>query len=96
MSPTGCKEPVGFIEHRLNIDRSGPFCTGFLTHSGAMGLQIRHRLLGSIRAVRCHEPARLLGKQLGAFLQFFEPGLVWIAWLAWVDDGDLAILGCLD
>ncbi len=32
------------MEHRLRIDRSGPVCTGFLTHSGAMGLQIRRKL----------------------------------------------------
>ena len=40
------------MERRLRIDRSGPFFTAFLTHSGAMGLQIRQKLssLGPILA----------------------------------------------
>ncbi len=46
------------MEHRLQIDRSGPFRTGFLTHSGAMGLQIRRKLcsLGSIFAIDAISP----------------------------------------
>ena len=38
------KEPVGLGNRRLQIDRSGPFFTVFLPHSGAMGLQIRQKL----------------------------------------------------
>jgi len=45
-------------EHRLRIDRRGPFCTGLLTHSGAMGLQIRHKLAspGPILAIDAISP----------------------------------------
>ena len=59
------------MEHRLQIDRSRPFCTGFLTHSGAMGLQIRRKLcsLGSIFAVRCHKSDRLLGAKRAVWLR---------------------------
>ena len=44
--------PVGLGNCRLQIDRSGPFFTVFLTHSSAMGLQIRQKLssLGPIFA----------------------------------------------
>ena len=38
---SGTQEPVGLGNRRLQIDRSGPFFTVLLTHSGAMGLQIR-------------------------------------------------------
>ena len=46
------------MEHRLQIDRSRPFCTGLLTHSGAMGLQIRRKLcsLGSFFAIDAISP----------------------------------------
>ena len=46
------------MEHRLRIERNGPFCTGFLTHSGAMGLQIRRKLasLGPILAIDAINP----------------------------------------
>jgi len=33
------QEPVGLGNRRLQIDRSGPFFTVFLTHNRAMGLQ---------------------------------------------------------
>jgi hypothetical protein len=40
------------------MGRSGPFFTGFLTHSGAMGLQIRQKLsmLGPIFAFDDQSP----------------------------------------
>jgi hypothetical protein len=40
------------------MDRSSPFFTGFLTHSGAMGLQIRQKLskLGPIFAIDDQSP----------------------------------------
>ena len=46
------------MEHRLQIDRSGPVCTGFSTHSGAMDLQIRRKLasLGPILAIDAISP----------------------------------------
>jgi len=46
------------MNHRLQIDRNGPFFTGFLTHSGAMGLQIRQKLssLGPIFAIDAISP----------------------------------------
>ena len=51
-------QPVGLMERRLRIDRSGPFFTAFLTHSGAMGLQIRQKLssLGPILAIDAISP----------------------------------------
>ena len=50
------QEPVGLGNRRLQIDRSGPFFTVFLTDSGAMGMQIRQKLssLGPIFA--CQTP----------------------------------------
>ena len=46
------EEPARQKERRLQMCRSGPFFTGFLTHSGAMGLRIRQKLssLGPIFA----------------------------------------------
>ncbi|MDR1969589.1 MAG: hypothetical protein LBQ32_13025, partial [Burkholderiaceae bacterium] len=43
---------------RLQIGRSGPFSTGFLPHSWAMGLQIRRKLcsLGPIFAFGAPSP----------------------------------------
>ena len=50
----------------MQIDRSGPFFTVFLTHSGAMGLQIRQKLssLGPIFADRRPKSDRLLAHAL--------------------------------
>ena len=52
------QEPVGLGNRRLQIDRSGPFFTVFLTHSGTMGLQIRQKLssLGPILAFDAPSP----------------------------------------
>ena len=59
-------------KRRLRIDRSGPFFTVFLTHSGAMGLQIRLKLssLGPILAIDAISPTGCEGSQLPRAQQF--------------------------
>ena len=54
----GAEEPVGLGNRRLQIDCYSPFFTVFLTHSGAMGLQIRQKLssLGPIFAFDAPSP----------------------------------------
>ena len=51
-------EPVGLGNRRLQTDRSGPFFTVFLSHSWAMGLQIRQKLssLGPVFAFGAPSP----------------------------------------
>ena len=57
-SSIGTQEPVGLWEHRLQKRRSSPFFTGFLSHSHAMGLQIRQKLssLGLFFAIDAQSP----------------------------------------
>jgi len=52
------KEPVGLWNRRLQIDRSGPFFTGFLPHGTTMRLRIWQKLasLGSIFAIDDQSP----------------------------------------
>ena len=49
-------EPVGLGNRRLQIDRTGPFFTVFLTHSGAMELQIRQKLFSLGPIFACQMP----------------------------------------
>lgn len=60
------------MEHRLRIDRSGPFCIGFLTHRGGYGPAnpTQTGLAGADSCYRCHRSDRLLAHLKPVFLDF--------------------------